>query len=411
MYSDSDRYAESHRFRSGQATRSGPEHDRLADRHTRLHGPGADHRPIESFGGATDVYALGAILYEMLTGRPPFRAETASETERQVITEEPAPPSRLNAKVPRDLETICLKCLSKEPGRRYVSAAELGDDIGRFMRGEPIRARPVYVAERAGKWMRRHPTRTVTMFGALAIGIAMLIGGWWLLSARALTTHAIEEDLRITTQHLRRSDWGEARSALERARGRLGLGGSLELGRRLHDADRDLELTSRLSAIRIDRLSRTKWGGPDSRGEYEKAFRDADLFTVDDTSQLAADRIAASDVKDALVAAIDDWALCAVSDSHRESWLLDVARKADPDRVGWRDRLRDPAVRKDKQELSRLAGFSGVVADAGESAGFPRRAVAEERRRRGTVPAVDPAASSGRSGSQLSAGLQRPKSK
>src|SRR5439155_5854089 len=124
-------------------------------------------------GRHSDVYALGAILYYLLTARAPFQAESLPAIVTQVLNTEPVSPRLLNPSVPRDLETICLKCLEKEPDRRYATAIELADDLGRFLKGEPVHARPISPAGKAWRWCRHKPA--LATLGALVLLLLLVV--------------------------------------------------------------------------------------------------------------------------------------------------------------------------------------------------------------------------------------------
>jgi hypothetical protein len=188
---------------------------------------------------ALDVYALGAVLFESVTGRPPFLGVTAVDTLLQVRSREPSSVRQLQPHCPRDLETVCLKCLHKDPRPRYASAGALADDLGRFLSGRPVEARPTSAAERLAKWGRRHPT-VASLAAVLALGGAVsvtLITLLWLRAEGALTDReAALRDLRAETlqkeEERAKADRSRFRADLSMA-GEAAAGDDLAVARRL----------------------------------------------------------------------------------------------------------------------------------------------------------------------------------
>ncbi len=166
-------------------------------------------------GPASDVYSLGALLYHLITGRPPFQAETLTSLLKQVVEAEPVAPQFLDPNIPRDLETICLKCLEKEPGRRYGTARELAEELGRFLGDEPIQARPASGAEKLWRWCRRQPVRA-GLIGALVMVFLLGLTGvlWQSKTARAnellARQNAYAAEMNLAQRALQENDLGRA---------------------------------------------------------------------------------------------------------------------------------------------------------------------------------------------------------
>jgi tetratricopeptide (TPR) repeat protein len=326
-----------------------------------------------AMGPAVDVYALGAVLYELLTGRPPFVGESAVDTERQVIADDPIPPSRLNSKVALDLETICLKCLHKSPDRRYATAEELADDLHRFLEGKAVVARPVGPMERAAKWAARRPA-LATLLVAAALSLAAAVGlGVWLQQQAGLrraeqaarTTRAreaIETTLKTAYDSARGEHWEQARSILATGRDHVPEADSDPLRGQLDQAAKDVQFAAELEKARLafDVKPATIYFGmttsyPDQLKAYSHAFQQAG-FDMSGDAQTLAERIRGEPLAEQVVAALDEWAYAAfrLKQEPQQKQLLRIARLSEPD-PEWRDRFRDPGAWGDKQALLALA--------------------------------------------------------
>jgi tetratricopeptide (TPR) repeat protein len=357
----------------------------------------------------TDVYSLGATLYELLTLEPVFAGSDRQELLRQIAFEEPRPPRKVNRSVPKELETVVLKALAKNPAERYQSAQELADDLRRFLNSEPIRARRPSLAQRARKWARRHRGVVATATAGLLACLALLGGvAGWVMHDRADESKRLsvefDKAMREAEALQEQGNWPAMRRVIDSARALLASRAvSPDQRRRAEELQADLDMASRLEGVSLiptpiggkqtansqkdprdtgilRAVGRVDLTEPDPRvdawlqqdPEYAQAFQD---FGVDvaavvarpggaDPNEVksAGERLGARTIRVQLAAALDHWALMRSSPKRNlPGWqaLLDISQIADPDPQ--RNEFRQALQRKDWKSLTELASSEHVL--------------------------------------------------
>jgi serine/threonine protein kinase/tetratricopeptide (TPR) repeat protein len=318
--------------------------------------------------GRTDIYSLGVTLYELLTLRPAVDGGDRPEILRKIVEEEPAPPRRYNAMVPRDLETILMKATAKEPGARYTTAKSLADDLRRFLEDKPVLARRPRPLDWAAKWSRRH--RSVVAAGAAGLLMAVLIAAGstgWIVRDRtarlAMTEREVTRALDEAAIYQAQVKWPEALEASKRAEGILAAGGGSELHRRVREVRNDVEMVLRLEELWMPHWGRT-WGDRYDRRlavGYATAFREYGIDVGALEPSEAAGRIRARTIRLELALALDAWAcvqlrMASPTADATARRLLAVASAADPDE--WRNQMRTAMEQRDSKALNKVAGLA-----------------------------------------------------
>jgi tetratricopeptide (TPR) repeat protein len=358
----------------------------------------------------TDLYSLGATLYELLTLAPVFAGCDRQELLRQIAFDEPIRPRRLNRFIPIELETIVLKAIEKNPGDRYAAAQELADDLERFLKDEPIRARRPTLVQRARKWTRRHKAAS-RAFVCVFLVCLLAAGGFWYERPRQATAEALREaealrqhDLTVASignalaqaesschelhKILRRKGgvfdllnqpdkWQahlqSARAALDQAKALLARGGdgidrplehkALALERLLKADDGDRQLALDLEKIREEqaKIVDGQFNITGTDAAYQKTFAREGFDVLEGDPRVVAGRIARSLIKEQLVAALDDWSNARSRFPRQKpvDRLLQVARLAAPD-PAWGDQLRQVATWNNRAALETLARKAAI---------------------------------------------------